>query len=155
LEAEQVGRLTPCAPGANESSPATGARRARSDAPYQPDPLGLFPKQAKDRPEILFLELIRPLIAQGLERLSERARALEKSQPTSRIAPEGLDWLAESLLPGRLLGVLARTMTLELNVARVQGLLEGQTGEERFASFINRLRQPEVRLEFFREYPVL
>jgi lantibiotic modifying enzyme len=37
----------------------------------------------------------------------------------------------------------------------MQGLLQGQTAEQRFASFLERIQQPEIRLEFFREYPVL
>src|SRR5258706_1196498 len=63
--------------------------------------------------------------------------------------------LCLELLPERLLAVLARTMVLELNVARVQGLLQGETGAERFDSFVSRIRQPQVRLDLFREYPVL
>ena len=58
------------------------------------------------------------------------------------------------LLPGRLLPILLRTVVLELNVARLRGLLLGESTEERFASFIARIQWPEVRLEFFREYPV-
>jgi lantibiotic modifying enzyme len=35
--------------------------------------------------------------------------------------------------------MLGRTMVLELNVARLQGLLEGNTQQERFQSFLQRL----------------
>jgi type 2 lantibiotic biosynthesis protein LanM len=51
--------------------------------------------------------------------------------------------------------MLLRTLVLELNVARLQGALTGETGQERFESFIQRLQQPQVRFEFFDEYPVL
>src|SRR4029450_1514115 len=51
--------------------------------------------------------------------------------------------------------MIARTMALELHVARLQDLLEGVTAEERFRSFVRRLRCPEVALDLFREYPVL
>jgi len=40
--------------------------------------------------------------------------------------------------------MLSRTLVLELNVARLQGLLQGDTPEERFKSFLQRLRQPEI-----------
>jgi len=106
-------------------------------------------------PEILFLELIRPLIAQASHRLREGAQLLAKSQPTLRFVQDDVEQLFLGLLPARLLPVLVKTMALELNVARIQGLLQGETGEERFASFIDRIRQPQVRLELFREYPVL
>jgi type 2 lantibiotic biosynthesis protein LanM len=50
---------------------------------------------------------------------------------------------------------LSRTLVLELNVARLQGLLQGNTPEERFQSFIQRLRQRDVALSILQEYPVL
>jgi type 2 lantibiotic biosynthesis protein LanM len=105
-------------------------------------------------PEVGFLELIRPLIARALEGLREGVKALADS-PMVSFDPSTVEGIFLRLLPGRLLPVLARTMALELNVARLRGLLEGQTAEERFASFIRRLRQPEVRVEILQEYPVL
>src|SRR5262249_26949696 len=54
-----------------------------------------------------------------------------------------------------LLAILLRTLTLELHVARLRGLLQGETAEERFGSFIDWLRQPEIARELFNEYPVL
>ena len=41
-------------------------------------------------------------------------------------------------------------MVLELNVARLQGLLQGDTPEERFQSFLQRLRQRDIALALFR-----
>ena len=46
-------------------------------------------------------------------------------------------------------------MILELNVARVQGLLPGDTAEERFQSFINHITQPAHGTALLQEYPVL
>ena len=46
-------------------------------------------------------------------------------------------------------------MVLELNVARVQGLLPGDTAEERFQSFIDYITQPAHCLALVQEYPVL
>lgn len=51
--------------------------------------------------------------------------------------------------------MLGRTLVLELHVARLQGLLEGETPEERFQSFSSRLRQRDVALSILQEYPVL
>lgn len=111
-------------------------------------------EKSDEWPEVLFLELIRPFVARPLEKLHEAMRTLAKST-TVPFSPDEMERLCLGLLPGRLLGVVSRTMALELNVARVQGLLPGATGRERFAGFVNRLRQPQVRLELFREYPVL
>ena len=46
-------------------------------------------------------------------------------------------------------------MSSELNVARLEGVLNGSTSEERFESFVERLRQPEVILALLEEYPVM
>jgi type 2 lantibiotic biosynthesis protein LanM len=129
---------------------ATELTRALSESPAAG--ASLFAEQAKERPQVLFLELIQPLVAKALDRLRDGVGKLALSE---RGTPEGFVRLCHAHLPSRLLEVLARTMTLELNVARVQGLLQGETSEERFASYIARLQQPVVRLEFFREYPVL
>ena len=51
--------------------------------------------------------------------------------------------------------MLGRTMILELNVARLQGLLQGDSANERFRSFIQRLQQPDIALSLLQEYPVL
>jgi type 2 lantibiotic biosynthesis protein LanM len=58
-------------------------------------------------------------------------------------------------LPQRLFSRLARTLVLELNVARVQGTLAGETAGERFASFLDKIRGPGEMLNSLREYPVL
>lgn len=51
--------------------------------------------------------------------------------------------------------VAARTMVLELNVARVTGQLSAPTAEERFREFVSRLADPEVAVPLLTEYPVL
>jgi len=58
-------------------------------------------------------------------------------------------------LPEQLLLMLSRTMVLELNVARLQGLLEGDTAEDRFQSFLQQLEKRDVAITLFQEYPVL
>jgi type 2 lantibiotic biosynthesis protein LanM len=106
-------------------------------------------------PERQFLELVRPLMERARDRFREKVHALAKEQPTVPFVPEETERVCFALLPSRLQSALARTMALELNVARVQGVLAGRTGEERFGSFIQRLGQAQVRREFFAEYPVL
>jgi type 2 lantibiotic biosynthesis protein LanM len=44
---------------------------------------------------------------------------------------------------------------LELNVARIEGRLSGDTPEARFKSFLEQLRPPRAALTFLQEYPVL
>jgi type 2 lantibiotic biosynthesis protein LanM len=132
---------------------ASEIERAMSDS-RQEDGI-LFSDKADSRPELLFLELVRPMVARARDRLRHGLQELAETHAGVPLAVDGVERLCLSVLSGRLLWVLMRTMALELNVARVQGLLQGESGEERFASFINRIRQPQVRLELFREYPVL
>ncbi len=119
------------------------------------DESDLYPEKSAKSPEIALLELIRPLVSNAQEKFREAAKILVMSQSFVAFDPETAIPLCLELLPERLLAVLARTMVLELNVARVQGLLQGETGAERFDSFVSRIRQPQVRLDLFREYPVL
>ena len=50
---------------------------------------------------------------------------------------------------------LNKTIVLELNVARVQGRLQGETPEERFQCFLQQLGQHENMLSLLEEYAVL
>src|SRR5438270_3115475 len=58
-------------------------------------------------------------------------------------------------LPPKFLWMMSRTLTLELNVARLQGELEGETPEERFESFVRRLSERGTAVSLLREYAVL
>ena len=100
-----------------------------------------------------FLWLAYPLIREGVRRFRERVGAF---------APQGVPFdaaSAELLVLPHLLNALRRALdlvlVLELNVARMQGLLSGETPEERFRSYCERLRDKDVRLGIAREYPVL
>jgi len=55
----------------------------------------------------------------------------------------------------RIVVLAIRTMTLELNVARIKGLLTGDTAKERFSSFARHLEDPCVSRKLIEEYPVL
>ncbi len=51
--------------------------------------------------------------------------------------------------------ILLPTLALEVNVARLQGLLPGATPESRFAAYLAQLQQPAPRQALLLEYPVL
>jgi type 2 lantibiotic biosynthesis protein LanM len=51
--------------------------------------------------------------------------------------------------------IAARTLTLELHVAREQGALTSDTPEARFREFCDHLQYPEYCLKIIEEYPVL
>ena len=65
-----------------------------------------------------------------------------------------VDALFENL-PAQLLRLLAPTLVLELNVARLQGDLTGDTPEERFASFLRLVRGSNTAVAILQNYPTL
>ncbi|HEX4966781.1 MAG TPA: type 2 lanthipeptide synthetase LanM family protein [Thermoanaerobaculia bacterium] len=100
-------------------------------------------------PQSGFLEAVRPVLDDGYGRLVAGLRSLPGQ------GPEDLAPLLARQVPSHLLLLLNRTLVLELYLAGQAGLLSGETPEERFQSFIERLREPAVALELLRQYPVL
>jgi hypothetical protein len=81
---------------------------------------------------VRFLEAFGPLIQQARSRLSTRLHGLMHGQADAPWDAATLEALLYENLPAQLLQIVLRTMVLELNVARVQELLQGDTAEERF-----------------------
>ena len=102
-----------------------------------------------------FLDVIDPLINQGRHRLHEGIQTLIQRQSNLPFAPSTVEKMLFANLAKLLLGRVSRTLVLELNVARLQGLLKGNTPKERFHSFLHRLRHREMAKAILQEYPVL
>jgi type 2 lantibiotic biosynthesis protein LanM len=98
---------------------------------------------------------IGSLTERGKRRLREGIKALRRQHCVVPFDPETVEELFAGYLPQLLFKIANRTLVLELNVARLQGLLEGETPEERFWNFGTRLAQRDVMLSLLREYPVL
>lgn len=122
-------------------------------APVSEEPLPIAPELAGDS-GVAFLELIRPWIERARGRLRAGIARIGPAESLPFDPAEAERMLAETL-PYRLLGIFGRTLVLEMNVARLQGLLSGETPEERFAAFVERLRRPEIAAAIFHEYPVI
>ena len=102
-----------------------------------------------------FLTVIEPLIYQGCKNLHQKVQILAQTQANLPFNVATVEEILFANLPDRLLKLIGRTLVLELNVARMEGKLKGDTPEARFHSFIESLRQPEVALNLLQEYPVL
>ncbi|MBE9199441.1 MULTISPECIES: type 2 lanthipeptide synthetase LanM family protein [unclassified Nodularia (in: cyanobacteria)] len=102
-----------------------------------------------------FLDAIAPLILQGCDRLRAGIASLIETQSHLPFVPSTIVEVLWQNLPEKLLGMLTPTMVLELNVARLQGNLPGETSAARFHSFLEHLSQPENTLNLLQEYPVL
>ncbi len=101
-----------------------------------------------------FLVLVEPLLIGARDALRvQLTPILAAPHPpfTIEVAQAALlDALLQQLPP-----LIDRALVLELNVARLQGLLTGETAAARFGAFLARLRDPAVALALFAEYPVL
>lgn len=102
-----------------------------------------------------FLVAVEPLMRRGYERLRREVRALCQGRDDLPFEPAKVADLFSGNLMYRLAMMLNRTMVLELHVARMQRLLQGETSEERFTDFVRRLREPHVAASILHEYPVL
>lgn len=113
------------------------------------------PDDAIDLAEFGFLELAQPLIDQACDRLQTGIAALAAQWESLPFDLETIENVLLANLPDPLLMRLSRTLVLELNVARLQGLLTGDTSQARFESFVERLADPEIALALLADYPVL
>ena len=108
-----------------------------------------------DTPGVAFLRPLRPLLFVTVEQLLVDMQVLTKQYKSlpftvETVMPMLLQHMAEQIVPK-----LAKTMVLELNVARVQGQLQGETPEARFACFIQQLSTRQGMQTLLKEYVVL
>ncbi|MEM1170689.1 MAG: type 2 lanthipeptide synthetase LanM family protein [Cyanobacteria bacterium P01_H01_bin.35] len=105
-----------------------------------------------------FLYAIEPLVSQGISSLETGIETLLNKHQENKPLPFDPNTAKAILfkhLPEKLLEILSQTMVLELNVARLQELLSGDTPRERFLSFLERINQRDFMLAILTEYPVL
>ncbi len=101
------------------------------------------------------LAAIHPLLHYGLQQLDIGIQALITQYPSVPFDPQMTPSFLFFNLTSQILPKLSRTIVLELNVARLEGRLSGETAEKRFQSYMYLLRQPENLLALLEEYNVL
>jgi type 2 lantibiotic biosynthesis protein LanM len=111
--------------------------------------------EAANLPAAGFLNLVEPLMRDARFKLQARVERIKQDRPAAPFETAHAMGALFANLPVHLLMMIAKTMVLELHVARLEGVLEGATPEERFASFAERLSRSEVALKLLSEYPVL
>ncbi len=102
-----------------------------------------------------FLNVIQPLIEQARDEFRGGLIDIKKSCVHLPFDLAAVETLLSPRLFQQLGSIANRTMALELNVARLQDVLVGNTPEERFQSFVERLAQRDIALGLLHEYPVL
>ncbi len=96
-----------------------------------------------------------PVIDRACKRLRDGVQSLGRSARDLPFDPQTVVQLVLPQLAVRLLEISSRTLVLELNVARLRGQLTGESPEERFQSYCELLRKPDVLISMLEEYPVL
>lgn len=117
-----------------------------------PEALPALPLAAAHRG---MLEVFAPFVADPLARFAAAAAAIGGPDDAPPFARDTAPFLLLGALLTRVLTAVSRVLTLELHVARMQGVLAGETAEARFVAFVERFRTPEHRDALLREYPVL
>jgi type 2 lantibiotic biosynthesis protein LanM len=114
-----------------------------------------LPDYLAEVPEAKFLNLIRPLMDRGFHRLRDGISRLLTEPAHSLIDRDSVSKSFFSSLAATLLNMLVRTMVLELNVARLEGKLKGDSPEARFENYASSLKDCRAALALLSEYPVL
>lgn len=99
-----------------------------------------------------FLPVFYPLLARGVARLQADLAELLSNYPTPPFDPAEVHRLFLPALASQLMRQAARTLTLELHVARLEGRLSGETPQERFQQFVTHFTQPEHLFPLLTEY---
>lgn len=148
--AEAVRDRTPEPPGWLAEFARAFARPVYAVGPPPPED-----SHDQDQAVVGFLNAVTPLIDQSVDRLRDNIRTLREVYPDSPFDAVAVEHILFANLSAQLLMILSRTLVLEMHVARLRGLLRGETPEERFNNFLQLLRQREMAITIFREYPVL
>ncbi|HEY1348253.1 MAG TPA: type 2 lanthipeptide synthetase LanM family protein [Ktedonobacteraceae bacterium] len=95
------------------------------------------------------------LLKRGLLKIRSGIIALAQKHARLPFSLHNILLLLISHIPGYIDPRLHKTVILELNVARIQGRLQGNSAEERFGNFLRQLRRPAGLQALLAEYPVL
>lgn len=114
-----------------------------------------LPETLRDHDTVGFLKIIEPLIHDAIARVEAGAAEMALASDRPAFDSATVAELLFASLHQRLLATLGRTLVLELHVARLGGMLSGDTPHERFCNFVERLRSTEIAIGLLQEYPVL
>ncbi len=102
-----------------------------------------------------FLVLTAPLLRWAATQVRQRLGTDHANPMAVPFTLATAEQAVTATLMAQLTPLIERTLVLEMHVARLQGVLPGATPEERFATFVERLRDPAMALALLEEYPVL
>ncbi len=133
----------------------TNAFEARSQSEQDVDIVLSLLQVKNGLDAVAYLATLKPLITGSVMRLQGELQVLSQKYQHLPFNLTTIIPLLVQHLPNRLLPCLIKTYVLELNVARVEGRLQGETSQERFQYFLQQLSKPEGILSLLEEYSVL
>ena len=101
------------------------------------------------------LTVFTPMIDAARERVRSGAARIAAKHHAAPFEAVAVEECFAANLAEPLLTMANRVIVLELNVARLEGVLTGDTPQERFASFAERLSDPRISGQLLNEYAVL
>ncbi len=104
---------------------------------------------------LAFLNWLEPLVAKARRRFRLAIDTIVQRRVEWFGSVEAFEAAWLPLLARRLSALVERTCALELNIARLEDRLAGDTPRLRLASFLRRLRRPEAALAMIQEYGIL
>jgi len=102
-----------------------------------------------------FLKLVQPLIDSAYDNLEKQVKQLNYFNSQLPFNSETVVDILGTNLPGKLFEIISPTLVLELNIARLKGILTGATPKERYLSFEEHISKPDIAIKILQEYPVM
>lgn len=130
---------------------------AAYEAPAAADGLELAADGLELAAENAFAAIAAPLLAAARDGLRAGLTELHAADPGAAAlgTPEELTALLVPALTAAAHTLAVRTVITELHIDRLTGRLTGDTPEQRYQSFLDRISAPEQALRLLTEYPVL
>ncbi len=129
--------------------------RAASDLSIEDDPFADLPPSNDQKGPLALLQPFRPLLQWGITCLQAGIQQSSQQWNCPPFDAQSLHTLFVAHLPELLLPKVGRTLVLEMHVAKLRRHLTGETPQERFESYIERLNDPDVLRVLLEEYCVL
>src|SRR5262245_51535945 len=106
-----------------------------------------LPETLRARALAACLTVFTPMIEAARQRLRSGAAHIAARHRPAPFDASAVEECFAVTLAEPLLAMANRVIVLELNVARLEGVLSGDTPQERFASFAQRLSDPEISIQ--------
>jgi type 2 lantibiotic biosynthesis protein LanM len=114
-----------------------------------------LPQEGFDPHHMAFLRIIKPLLHHPIKHIQTTIQKLSTTYTHIPFDPEHIFPLLLISIIEQIITCFIKTAVLELNVARVEGRLHGNTPEERFQDFIQQITQQKGIPPLLEEYAVL